>query len=326
MKARPTSRPAPAWCPDDLITPPILHQLTQAGKVVDGRPNMAEVVCDKLRDTIGRGARMVVFIDGPPGTGKTGQGDRIEAKVVEEGIVTKDAVLRLPLDLCLKTERGSDERTHLRDNAVNFWRDFMDYREVKRIFAEALAAIESEEKQKIHIPRAYKRTLDGKHAEHDISVNPDTALLLVEGVRSIPELFGPDGLPQWLDTMAIMMHTTAREALIRATLRDMLNGRNGTTFAELLRERIREYGYIGTSLRSSIARADFICKRFPKRRDFMDSLVRKDEEVSSGKAKTRFTVKQVLGGIEPDLLAELFPEGLPDVLRIGSLSRVTATS
>lgn len=287
---------------------------------------MVEIVCGRLRDTISRGARMAVFIDGPPGTGKTGQGDRIEAKVLEEGILTKDAILRLPLDLCLGTERESEQREHLRSNAVTFWRDFMDYREVRRIFAEALAAIESENEQNIHIPRAYKRELDGRHAEHNITVNPDTSLLLVEGVRSISELFWTNGLPQWLDTMTIMMHTTAREALVRATLRDMLNGRNGITFEQLFRERVKEYGYIGTSLRSSIARTDMICRRFPKRRDFIDSLVRKDEEVSSGKAKTRFTVKQVLGNIEPELLAELFPEGLPDVLKIGSISRVTATS
>lgn len=287
---------------------------------------MAEIVCDRLRETIGRGARMVVFIDGPPGTGKSGEADRIETRALEEGILTKDAVLRLPLDLCLGTERDSEQRRHLRENAVTFWRDFMDYKEVKRIFNEVLAAIESQKEQSIHIPKAYKREIGGKHTEFDLPVNPDAALLLVEGVRSIPELFVPDGLPQWLDTTTIMMHTTAREALIRATLRDMLNGRNGTTFAELLRERVREYGYIGTSLRSSIARADFICRRFPKRKDFIDSLVRKDQEVSSGQAGTRFTVKQVLGSIEPELLAELFPEGLPDVLRIGSVSRVTATS
>ena len=287
---------------------------------------MAAIECGKLRETIRRGARRLVFVDGPPGTGKSGMTDRIADKAVNDGILPRENVLRLPLDLCLKTERHSDERAHLRDNAVTFWRDFMDYKEAKRIFEEAIRLIESGQEGKIHIPKAYSREIDGKHTEKYIKVNPDSALILVEGVRAIAEIFGPDGLPQWLDTSTIMMHTTAREALIRATLRDMLNGRDGMTFAQLLRERIREYGYISTSLRSSIARADAICRRFSRKGDFIRSLERKDTEVRNGQKKTRFTVKQVLGSIEPELLAELFPDGLPDVLKIGGISRVNAAS
>ncbi len=321
MKGKSSARPAPSWYPDDLLDPAMLQQLRREGKVVDGRPDMVEKVCAMLRETIAEKARMLVCLDGPPGVGKTGAGDRIEAKTIRNGILPANTILRIPLDLCLKTERDTPARAHLRDNPVTFWRDFMDYDEVRRIFAEALGLIEGEQKGRIHIPRAYSREIGGKHTEKDIEVNPDTALILVEGVRSIGEILGPDRLPQWLRPMAIMMHATAREAITRAALRDKMNGRDGISFEDLFRERVREYRYISTSLRQSVARADFHCLRFPKKGDFMRSLVRKNEEVQNGQKVTKYTVKQVLGSIDPDFLKELFPEGLPEILRIGNITR-----
>ena len=96
MKVKSTERERPTWCPEDLVVPAILHQLS--ARVVDGRSEMAAIECGKLRETIRRGARRLVFVDGPPGTGKSGMTDRIADKAVNDGILPRENVLRLPLD------------------------------------------------------------------------------------------------------------------------------------------------------------------------------------------------------------------------------------
>ncbi len=288
-----------------------LRALKPYGKIVDGRPAMADIVCKELRDTLGQRASMAVFLDGAPGTGKSGLGDKIKAKAVQEGLLQEGNIFTLDVDLFLGTERDTPERAGLTATSMSFWRKYIRYEEAKRVLGEAIDIVGSEEGGEIEIPKAYVRNNGGKFTRHTLTLRPHTRLLIVDGVGSVGNLLKPELLPPWLRPYSVMMHASVKEGLFHATLRDMLNGRDGTNFEQLYQRRLEEYRYIIPELSRSIPLANKICSRFPKSKDFADSVRKKDNDIKTGQIETRLTMQQVLASIEPDFLRSIFPGEIP---------------
>ncbi len=295
----------------ELVPQRDLNALKSWGKLVDGRTAMTDIVCQELRDTLAQRASMLVALDGAPGTGKSGLGDKIKAKVIEEGLLQEDNIFTLDADLFLGTERGTPERAGLTATSMSFWRNYIRYDEAKSALGKAVDMVGREEGGEIEIPRAYVRNNGGKFTPHNLVLRPNTRLLIIDGVGSIGNLLKPDLLPPWLRPYSVMMHTSSKEGLFHATLRDMLNGRDGTNFQQLYQRRREEYEYIVPALSRSISQANKICRRFPRSKDFVDSVRKKDSEIKTGQVTTRLTMQQVLASIEPDLLRSIFPGEIP---------------
>lgn len=301
----------------ELIGKKDLKALKAEGKVVDDRTETAEIVCANLRDALSQKAAMAVCCDGPPGSGKSGLADKIKDKVVGEGILPEEDIFRLDLDLFLGTERGTPARESLTDNAISFWGGYIQYEEGKRVLREAIDLVGRGKEGEIHIPRAYSRESGGKFSPHKLTPKPSTRLFLIDGVGAIGNLAEPNSLPSWLRPYSVMTHVRGKEGVFQATLRDMLNGRDGITFEELYEIRRAEYGYLVPMLSGSVERADRIYRRFPKRKDFRNGLVKKDIEIRSGHTKAIRTVQEVLANVEPDFLESIFPGEMPKEFRKG---------
>lgn len=309
----------------ELIPGKVLKAFRDSGKLIDGRGAMCSTLKSELVQTLTRQKVLLVFFDGVPGSGKSGVSQKFHGEVTADGILPQEAIATLPLDLFLGTERESLERKTLTASPAVFEERFMRYEKARAALLGIMAHIEERQEGSIYVDEAYLR--GGEHSgtfgSHKIEVNRDTRLVIVEGVGSINYLAGPDGFAPRVEPYTIFMHMKKGESIFRATLRDVLNGRDGLTFEQIYAWRTREYALHAPRLLPSVQGATKICNRFRSKDDFMQNLAKKEAEIISaneaarrtGVGTTRMTIAQVLARIDPNMLKDIFPGTPPKNFR-----------
>ncbi|MCX6733352.1 MAG: hypothetical protein NTX63_00905 [Candidatus Peregrinibacteria bacterium] len=307
----------------ELIPGRIVSALKHGGKVVEGRSAISQIVCQKLSEAIRRKLIMVVYIDGLPGSGKSGVTERIADKVTKEGVIDPERIFKLPLDLFLGTERASHEREKLTQSGPEFFqRHYLRYEEAAAVLDEMVDRITNGDSGNILLPKAYLRDGEnrGKFGEYTLRAEKGTRLILVEGAGSIHNIATPRASSDECQTYSVLMHATNEESLFRATLRDMLDGRNGMTFEQVYMRRQAEYQHLIPRLMHSIRESDVICERFPKKNDFAKSLVRREEELAAepenGYVPKR-SIRRIIAAVDPTFLKAIFPGSIPEKLISG---------
>lgn len=311
----------------ELIPKRVLKAFRESGKLIDGRGAMCAELKSKLVQVLTkqqdetRQKVMVVFFDGFPGSGKSSMSLKFQEEVMADGILPQGTITRFPLDLFLGTARKSAERKTLTNSPGIFEAKFIRYEKAREILQRMLAQIEGHEEGSIQIDEAYLRGGDhsGTFGSHQLPVNRDTRLVIVEGVGSINYLAGPDGFAPQVQPYTVFMHMRKEESLFRATLRDVLNGRDGLTFEQIHDWRTREYELHTPRLLPSVQGATKICKRFKSKDDFMDNLAKKEAEIlaaneavrRAGVGTVRMTIAQALAQVDPNFLRKVFPGTLP---------------
>ncbi len=307
----------------ELIPKPVLREFQKMGKLVEGRKDMVGLIIDNLRQSMQNGHVMTLFLDGLPGSGKSGMEEKVRKIVVNEGVLPEDQVVTFPLDLFIGTEQGSNERARMTQTPDLFGRHYMRYTEARERLQEVFARMKKPEEGSIQIPRAYLRDEphNGKFGNFTLNVSPDTKLVIVEGTGSIDNLAGPDGFPAWVDPYLVFMHMTKKQSLFRATLRDIRRGKGGASFEDIYQKRDREYQYLTSRLLPSVRLADKVCVRFPKKDDFRRRLAVTEQEIEAKNAanpdpdQTQKTTRQILSAVDPAFLRNIFPGELPQDYR-----------
>ncbi len=285
-----------------------------ARNVFEGRGEVAEDLCRELRAQVRKGRSMVLFIDGLPGSGKSGMSRRIISRVQEEEILEPEQIAEIPLDLFIGTERGSEERAHLTDSRETFAANYMRYNDARTAVAGVLGMMAEKKSGEINFPRTYDRTQGGIFAPHDFSVNDDTRLLVVEGTGAINNVAGYNGIPRGIHPASAWISTGVRQGLLGGTLRDVSDGRANPDFREIYFKRMQEYAYLVPSVRESVRRASKICLRYPKRDSFDLRLLRLQSDVDEGRADTRMSVARNLADLDPEFLRAIYPGNIPSSL------------
>jgi len=304
----------------ELVSDRIMSVLTHSGKVVEGRTAMSQIACEKVSEAVRKKTMLILYVDGLPGTGKSGMTERITEKVVGSGILTPDHIFKLSLDLFIGTERASPERAQLTGSGPEYFNQhYLRYGEATTALDAAIDRITSGDDGEIVLPRAYLRDGEnrGRFGEYALRVEKGTQLILVEGAGSIHNIATPRTASDTCQAYTILMHAKNKESLFRATLRDMLYGRFGMTFEQLYMKRQAEYQHLVPRLMPSIGRANVICERFPKKNDFSKSLTKKEEELKSEPLNefglTR-SIRRILAAVDPTFLKAVFPGSIPEKL------------
>ena len=285
-----------------------------ARNVVEGRGELAEDVCKELRTQVRKGRSMVLFIDGLPGSGKSGGARRIISRVQEEQILEAHQIAEVPLDLFIGTERGSEGRAHLTDSRETFSANYMRYGDARTAVAGVLGMMADKRSGTINFPRTYDRTQGGIFAPHDFTVSDDTKLLIVEGTGAINNVAGYNGIPRGIYPASAWISTGVRQGLLGGTLRDVSDGRANPDFRKIYFERMQEYAYLVPSVRESVKRASTTCLRYPKRDSFESRLLRLQNDVDEGRADTRMSLVKNLAGLDPEFLRAIYPGNIPPSL------------
>lgn len=307
----------------ELIPERVISALKFGGKMVEGRNEMSQIVCQKLIEAIRRKMTMVVFVDGLPGSGKSGITERIVSKVEKEGILPPEHIFTLPLDLFLGTERTSQAREKLTQSGpVFFHQNYMRYAEAMAVLDEMIQRISDGKNGNIVLPKAYLREGEnrGKFGEYTLKAEKGTRLILVEGAGSIHNIAAPYTPPLGLQKYSILMHAANKESLFRATLRDMLDGRNGMTFEQVYMKRQAEYQHLVPRLAPAVRESNMICMRFPKKNDFVKSLAKMEEELAAEPANdfgVKRSIRRILASVDTTFFEAVFPGSIPEKLISG---------
>lgn len=261
---------------DELRDPPIRD------KIIAGRGAVAEKIYALLEHALGARTyrrSLAVFLDGLPGSGKSGMGEKIREGAVSANILSPDQIAVLSLDRFVGTQSGSPERTQLTSNAAFFDCHYIRYGQAREVTVRALDAIAHAKPHRIPIENEYRRDLGGKFADGAFELKPDVRLLLVEGVGAIDRVAGPNGFPPEIDRHTVFMYGRNKQSLFRAALRDVRR-KPGVTFEGAYAERVREYVYLLRQLRYTPRHADQICQRYKSDKEYLRRLHESDKEGS----------------------------------------------
>lgn len=307
----------------ELIPERVVSILKHGGKVVEGRNAASQMVCQRLSEAMRRQMILVAHVDGLPGSGKSGTTERIVEKVTKEAIIDPEHIFVLSLDLFLGTERTSEAREKLTQCGPGFFqRHYLRYEEAAAVLDQMVDRITNGDSGNILLPKAYLRDGEnrGKFGEYTLRAKKGTRLILVEGAGSIHNIATPRAPSNECQTYSVLMHAANKESLFKATLRDMLDGRNGMTFEQVYMRRQAEYQHLIPRLMSSIRESDVICERFPKKNDFAKSLIKKEEELAAKPENgngPKKSIRRILASIDPAFLKAIFPGSIPEKLISG---------
>lgn len=285
-------------------------------RVIDGRRDAVAVLCKLVKKQLSRGRGVVGYIDGLPGSGKTGLAERIYARAIRKDILEPREIAEIPLDHFIGTERGSPQRARLNDNPDSFAANYIRYGVARTVVGNALELMSNRRPGEIHVPQAYDRAAGGVFVPHDFEIPETTKFLIVEGTGVISNLAGLNGIPKGIVPISVFVKAGVKEALFRGTLRDILNGRGNTTFEQIYLARLREYEHLVPWARVSIRQATHVCLRYPEEDSFTTSLQKMQTEIDAGKRDVRMSVNDVLADLDPEFLRVIFP-GEVDMLMEG---------
>jgi|GEM_PF-2373055 hypothetical protein len=292
-----------------------LARFEREGKITDGRKAAAARVYEVLKDILHSGSAqkryLAVFLDGLPGSGKSGMSEKLRNGVQDENLLGDDQVAILPLDWFIGTESGSAQRQALTRDAQTFDAGYLRYDLARNVTRTVLELMGSKKSCNIPIQNKYCRDLGGKFQDGEFVLGEDVRLLIIEGVGAINRVAGPNGFPPQVDRHTIFMYGQNRQSLFRATLRDMRR-KPGSTFEQEYMKRAGEYRYLLPQLRFTPRSADQVCRRYKDDAEYLRRLQESDADDNS-------SVSRVISMVHSDFLRRVVPD--PQILSVFSAGK-----
>lgn len=263
-----------------LVTKEVKRKFRDDGVMIDGQERMVRQIIRELAQTEER-KRLVVFITGMPGSGKSRLAKATRTRIVKSEILGPDQVKVISLDSFIGTERGTPERSALKTgDARYFGQHYIRYAYAREKIQEVLEKMNEGKGGTIQVAKEYYRNpddpeRDGRFIDNIWEISPRTRLLLVEGSGANGEI---SPIVQEFENIALMRistHVKIFQSLMNATVRDMCRSKEAVNGTSVLEHRIGEYRHLVNMLQPCVAASDMLYRRFPTDDAFVDTIDRK---------------------------------------------------